>query len=667
MSVAFIRNTVAVVVSLFVLGCGGGGGGAASTPPPPGSQTVTIHYLRAAAAYDGWGLHLWGNAIAASTATTWSAPRPFDAIQNGAAVFNVPIVDASQALNFILHNGDLKSPLQDLNIVPATFGRDVWVVQDTAENISGSGGTPYANEVDARAALARLGSASAGLDFSTIPVVDSDSGLPADWASHANFIEIYVRGFQDSNGDGYGDLQGVISRLDWLRDQGYTGIWLMPIFRSADRDHGYNVADYRAIEPDYGALSDFDQLVGEAHARGIAVILDYVMNHGSSTHPIFVDATVGPSNPKRDWFVWSATHPSGWNVFSGDPWRSVGGSWYYAAFSQLVPDWNLRNPQVVEWHLNNLRFWLNRGADGFRFDAVELLVEDGPTAWRDAPETHVVLSQAKAVLDAYSKRYMVCEAPDLPADYARSTSCGRAFAFQAIGPLYASAQNGRVDAGLQAFLSDPLADDMPLILGNHDSFAGDRPWNRLNGNQANYKILAASYLLSSRTPFAYYGEDVGMSGGIGMTGDLALRVPMSWTSNAVNAGFTGGTPWRVLSSNSTTQNVGLEEGDANSLLLYYRALLNLRKQHPVLGSGDLAMQSAANEPVLRLTRESATECAAVFVNFSATPQTVAMDTSCANATFTAIFGTTGTTVADGNGDFTRNVPGSSALVFLATR
>ena len=656
----WLRNLAGVALCLLGAACGGGGGGGGSAPPPPtNTQTVTLHYLRATGTYDGWGLHLWGTAIAPATATTWDNPRRFDSAQGGVAVSTVPVVDLAQRFNFIVHLGDLKSPLQDLGVVPSTFGRDIWVVQDTD--------VVYANETDARAALARLGSASATLDFSTVPVVNTDSGLPADWASHASFIEIYVRAFQDSNGDGVGDLQGLISRLDWLRDQGYTGIWLMPITRSADRDHGYGVADYRGIEPDYGTLSDFDQLISAAHARGMAVILDYVMNHASSTHPIFVDATVGTTNPRRDWFVWSATHPTGWNTFSGDPWRNIGGSWYYGIFTPLMPDWNLRNPQVVEWHLNNLRFWLNRGADGFRFDAVSVLIENGPTAWRDVPETHGVLAQAKAVVDAYSKRYLVCEAPDTPTDYARPTSCGRAFAFQAIGPLFASAQGGHVDAGLQSFLTNPAADDMPLILGNHDSFAGERVWNRLVGNQATYKVLAASYLLSSRTPFSYYGEDVGMAGGVGMSGDVALRVPMSWTSNATNAGFSTATPWRALSSNSTAQNVELEDSDSTSLLRYYRSLLNLRKQFPVLGGGSLAVQSAANDPVLRLTRESATECVAVAVNYSATTQVVSMDSTCANAVFTAIFGATGTLAANGSGDFTANVPAKAAVVYHATR
>ncbi|MFM2287018.1 MAG: alpha amylase, putative, amy13F, partial [Pseudomonadota bacterium] len=558
---------VAAVALLVVLAaCGGGGGAAGPTPPPPGT-TMTIHYLRATPAYGGWGLHLWGAAIAPSVATAWASPRPYDRIENGAAVFSVPVADPAQALHFILHDGDLKSPVQDLSIVPNSFGTSAWVVQDTVASSGGATGVPFATEADARAALALLGNATAGIDTSAVSAAPTDSGLPADWASHANFIEIYVRGYQDSNGDGIGDLQGLVSRLDYLQAQGYTGLWLMPIFRSADHDHGYAVEDYRSIEPDYGTLGDFDQLVAAAHARGMAVILDYVMNHAASTHPLFLDATTTAGNPHHDWFVWSDTHPAGWSAFGADPWHGDGAGWYYGVFSATMPDFNLRNPAVVAYHEDNLRFWLNRGADGFRFDAVNVLFEDNASAWVDAPGNHALLGQLQALVNGYGKRYLVCEGASDPPAYAASTSCGRAFAFQAMAPLYATATTATVDAGLVAFLQHPLADRMPMIIGNHDSFAGDRAWNRLAGNQAQYRLLAASYLLASSTPFVYYGEEVGMADAAGLTGDAALRAPMSWSADPANAGFSTGAPFRALAANSVTQNAAVELADPASLLM----------------------------------------------------------------------------------------------------
>ncbi|RZV35060.1 MAG: glycosidase, partial [Chromatiales bacterium] len=366
-----LRISAALCMVALVAACGGGGGGSPPVvQPPPVPDTVTVYYLRADPQYDGWGLHLWGDAIDASTGTTWTSPRRPDHIENDAAVFEVPIVNLNGEFNFIAHNGDLKSPVYDMSIVPASFGDEAWLVQDSVASLSGVVGAPYNTESAALAALNALGNASAGLDLMPVVPQPTDSGLPADWADSAAFVEIYVRAYQDSDGDGVGDLQGLISRLDYLQALGVKGIWLMPVFESADDDHGYAVSDYRAIESDYGTMADFETLLAEAHARGIAVIVDYVMNHAASTNPLFLDATTGSSNDKYDWFVWEAAQPTGWNTFAGDPWRNNGNGWYYGVFSPLMPDFNLENPEVIDYHKDNLRFWLNKGVDGFRFDAV---------------------------------------------------------------------------------------------------------------------------------------------------------------------------------------------------------------------------------------------------------------------------------------------------------
>jgi glycosidase len=505
------------------------------------------------------------------------------------------------------------------------------------------------------------------LDLSTVTAVPTDSGLPADWAAHANFAEIYVRGYKDSNGDGIGDLQGLISQLGYLRNEGITALWLMPISKSADHDHGYAVEDYRAIEPDYGTMADFDALISAAHSRGMAVIIDYVMNHSASTNPLFIDASTGPLNAKRDWYVWSSTHPTGWNTFSGDPWRNNGNGWYYGIFTATMPDFNLRNAAVVAFHEDNLRFWLNRGVDGFRFDAVAHLFEDStPTiVWQDAPENHPLLAQIQSVVMSYPKRYMVCEAPSNPAAYAASTSCGRAFAFQAIGSLFSSVRGTTVDAALDSFLRQSLADSMPMLLANHDSFAGQRVWSQLAGNQEQYKLLAATYLLASRTPFTYYGEEIGMADGVGLTGDAALRTPMSWTADPVNAGFSTTTPFRAISSNVATQNVMTESADASSLLYAYQALMGLRNTYPVIGTGTLSVQSTAGQAVLRLVRQNATECVAIAINYSNLSQPAVASTTCAGASFAGVFGASDLVPADSAGSVTLTVPARTAVVYYA--
>ncbi len=657
----------AVAAALLIGGCGGGGGGSAPPPPPPPpppAQTVEFSYLRVDPAYDGWGLHLWGGAIDASVATTWNAPRMPDRIENNAAIFEIPIVDQAQPLNFIAHNGDLKSPIYDLSITPQTFGNAAWIVQDEVASLNGNIGVPFDNETAALAALAALGNKSATLDLGNVPVQDSDSGLDAAWAQSASFIEIYVRGYQDSDGDGVGDFQGLISRLDYLRDLGVTGIWLMPITESADNDHGYAVENYRDVESDYGSMADFEQLIAQAHSRGIAIIIDYVMNHAASTNPLFLDASTSGTNDKRDWFIWSSSRPLGWNTFAGDPWRNNGNGWYYGVFSALMPDFDLRNPEVVTYHQDNLRFWLNKGVDGFRFDAVGVLFENGPSAWNNQPENHPLLGDAATIIGGYSKRYQVCEAPDDPVAYSAPTSCGRAFAFQAPGAILNSARSGLVDVGFANQLFMANTDNMPLFLSNHDSFAGARVWNQLGGNDTEYKLAAASYLLSARTPFTYYGEEIGLANASSLGGDHALRTPMSWTGDTANAGFTTGTPFRDLSANVATHNVAAETGNGNSLLEYYRGLYQLRQTYPVIGAGTLDVQSSALEPVLVLNRSGGGATAVVAINYDTSQQVVTSATGVPSTAFDAVFGTSGQLISDGAGDLTLTVPARSVVVYF---
>lgn len=662
------RLLAGVLLAALLQACSGGGGGGlpASPDPPPGTTTVTVHYLRADPAYDGWGLHLWGNAIDASVATTWSSPRTFNRIENGAAVFEIPVVNLAGDLNFIAHNGDLKSPVYDMSFVPQSFANRAWLVQDTVASLSGDIGAPFDNEADALAALSALGNASSALDLSGIVPVDTDSGLAPDWTEYANFIEIYVRGYQDSDGDGIGDFQGLISRLDYLAAIGVRGIWLMPITESADNDHGYAVENYRAVESQYGTMSDFEQLLAQAHARRIAIVIDYVMNHSASTNPLFQDASTIATNDKRDWYVWQDSRPQGWNTFAGDPWRNNGNGWYYGVFSALMPDFNLRNRNVVDFHKNNLRFWLNKGVDGFRFDAVGVLFENGAAAWENQPENHALLREMQSlVTGVYRKRFLVCEAPSAQADYAASNSCGRAFAFSASGPILNSARRTVVDAGLIDQLNHPDADRMPLFLSNHDSFAGARVWEQLNGNEERMKLAAATYLLASRTPFTYYGEEVGMANGAGLSGDHALRTPMSWTPDPNNAGFSTVVPFRALSANSMTHNVEVEQSDTTSLLNAYVEVLALRNDYQILGSGDLDVQSVGGDPVLVLARSSGAGCAAVAINYSDQDQAVIAATSCPDASFDAIFGGTGGTTADGTGALSVTVPARQAVVYHA--
>ncbi|MGM9480575.1 alpha-amylase family glycosyl hydrolase [Roseateles sp. NT4] len=466
-------------------------------------------------------------------------------------------------------------------------------------------------------------------DVSTVVAADPGYALPDGWQLGA-FMQIFVRSYQDSDGDGIGDLRGVTSRLDYLKDLGVKGIWLMPITKSQDGDHGYAVADYRDIEPAYGKLADLDELIKQAHARGIGVILDYVMNHSAGQHPLFVNAKDSATNPWRDWYVWQNPAPTGWSIYGGNPWRSTANGAYYAPFWDQMPDFNLLKTEVVDFHKNTLRFWLNRGVDGFRFDAVGNLVENGPNAWEDQPRNYTLMNEMRVLLNGYSNRYMVCEGPADPQGFGAPSACGSAFAFDLQNALMGSAK-GQVSAVASlANYFKTATPGMAPMLSNHDSFAGLRPADQLNADLTQLKLAASAYLLLPGTPFIYYGEEIGMRGATSLSGDAAIRTPMSW-STAANAGFSTAAPYRALASNAATNNVAAQQADPDSLLNHYRALLNLRNTLPALRNGALWYGTAV-DTVLTYQRFFAGQTVVVAINFG----TSAAQTSSPNLPSNAI-------------------------------
>ncbi len=454
-------------------------------------------------------------------------------------------------------------------------------------------------------------------DLGPVPVVRRDSPLPADWARHGVFMEILVRAYQDSDGDGIGDLNGLTSRLDYLQSLGVRGLWLMPVFKSEDRDHGYAVVNYREIEPDYGTLADFDRLLAEAHKRGIGVIVDYVMNHSASGHPLFESAYDSRKSPYADWYIFSEDKPKGWNTFAGEPWREGNQRWYYAVFDPQMPDFNLRNPKVVDFHLDNLRFWLNRGVDGFRFDAVGVLFENSAVAWENQPENHALLKRVQDLLDDYGQRYMVCEAPGDPAPFAQPDSCGAAFGFGLQKHIIASVKLGRLRADLLYNLEKLPVARMGTLLANHDHFAGARLMRQFAGDEKSYKLAAATLLTLPGTPFLYYGEEVGLGESAPVAhDDQAIRGPMAWSAEA-QGGFTrAAQPFRPLVSNWKSHNVATEEAQPASLLNWYRGLIALRNAEPALALGRFTPLTPRDAPIFAFTRQHEGSTLLVLINYA---------------------------------------------------
>ncbi|MBK9685435.1 MAG: DUF3459 domain-containing protein [Betaproteobacteria bacterium] len=471
------------------------------------------------------------------------------------------------------------------------------------------------------------------VDVSSVAAADPGSALPPGWHQGA-FMEIFVRSYKDSNGDGIGDLRGLIGQLDYLRDLGITGLWLMPVTQSQDRDHGYAVSDYRAIEAQYGSLADFDELLRQAHARGIGIVIDYVFNHSAAQNPLFVQSRSGASNAYRDWYLWAGLKPGGWSIYGNDPWRGSTGNYYFAPFWDQMPDWNLRNASVVAYHHDNLRFWLNRGVDGFRFDAVGNLVENGASAWENQPENLALLRNVRTLMNAYAQRFLVCEGPSDPFGY--TAACGSAFAFNNTANLIAAAKGDAAAVARVAAFPQNAPAGLSTMLSNHDSFAGQRAYDQFGGNLAQYRLAAATYLLQPGTPFIYYGEEVGMAGGGSLSGDPKLRTPMSWTGSTATAGFTSGTPYRSLSANVAGFNVAAQQADPNSLLAFYKAMLALRKAHPAIAAGSYD-NVVVDGSAMTFQRRLGADRVVVAINYGTSAAALAVPGLPAGATLRSLF------------------------------
>ncbi len=452
------------------------------------------------------------------------------------------------------------------------------------------------------------------VDTSVVAAQALPSTLPAGWQNGA-FMEIFVRAYKDTNGDGIGDLKGVTQSLDYLKDLGITGIWLMPITTNADGDHGYATTDFRGIDPAYGTLADFDELIAQAHQRGIGVIMDYVINHSAAAHPMFVSAQAGPGSPFFDWFVWEKTAPTGWDIWGKNPWTQTGQGAYFGTFGPHMPDFNFKNPAVLAYHQSSLRFWLNRGLDGYRLDAVPHLVETNAKDWNDQPESRRITSDLRALITAYPQRYVVCEATANPQTYAAPDLCGGAFAFGLERHLAQAARGDTKSLRAVADYFKTAPPSMATFASNHDIFAGLRLWDQVKGNAAQYKLAAGSYLLLPGTPFIYYGEEIGMAGLQGLEGDPRIRGPMSWTADTHGAGFTSGTPFRAVAPNVAGQNVAAQAATPGSIHAFYKRMLALRNAYPSLASGSYVAPFVQGK-ALGFQRTLGTETTLVLINYA---------------------------------------------------
>ena len=452
--------------------------------------------------------------------------------------------------------------------------------------------------------------------------------MTPEWWQRGVIYQIYPRSFRDTDRDGIGDLGGILERLPYCASLGVEALWLSPIFPSPMADFGYDVSDYTDIHPLFGTLGQFDELVSEVRRRGMKLILDYVPNHTSEEHPWFKDSRSSRASSRRDWYLWrnpaaDGGPPNNWlSHFGGSAWQwdELTGQYYYHAFLKEQPDLNWRNPQVRAAMHDVLRFWLDRGVDGFRVDVLWLLIKDDqwrdnpanpdyqpadpphqsqiPLYTADRPEVQAVVAGLRAVLDEYDSRLLIGEIylpmERLVAYYgANLDGAHLPFNFQLL--------QSKWDARSIAALIDQYEQALPAggwpnwVLGNHDQ---PRIASRVGIQQAR---VAAMLLLTLRgTPTLYYGDELGMVDvpipadrihdplerrvpGLGLGRD-PCRTPMQWDGSA-NAGFSEAEPWLPVSDDYAVVNVRAEDEDPASILLLYRRLLHLRRVHPALSIG----------------------------------------------------------------------------------
>jgi alpha-glucosidase len=492
------------------------------------------------------------------------------------------------------------------------------------------------------------------------------------WWQHAVFYEIYPRSFADSNHDGVGDLKGITSKLDYLKDLGIDAIWISPCFPSPQVDFGYDVSDYQNIDPMYGTLADFDTLASEAKKRNIRIILDFVVNHSSHQHKWFLDSRSSRNSSYRDWYIWRdgkgpGQPPNNWvSIFGGSAWKfdPTTNQYYYHYFYAEQPDLNWRNPAVKDAMFDVTRWWYHRGVAGFRLDAVDTLFEDpalkdnpllpGKDKLGDPnedqrynsklPEVHDALRGLRKVADENNAVLIgetwTADIAELNRYYGEGNNelqMPMDFLFTTVNKL------SPADFRKQIAAVDGASGWPVFVISNHDIVRSADRYGDGKHNDQIAKVMAALYLTLRGTPIMYYGEEIGMKttpptrkedvkdpiGRVGWPlekGRDGERTPMQWDGTE-NAGFTTAKPWLPVPPTYKTHNVADESKDPNSVLEFYRSVLKLRHTNPALLEGSYAALNESDPHVLSYLRSYQGHTVLVALNMSASAQKVNFEIS----------------------------------------
>jgi maltose alpha-D-glucosyltransferase/alpha-amylase len=512
------------------------------------------------------------------------------------------------------------------------------------------------------------------------PLVSLEESRDPLWFKRAVFYEVLVRGFADANGDGTGDIRGLINKLDYLQWLGIDCIWLLPIYQSPLRDNGYDISDYVQVLPEFGDLGDFVQLVEAAHQRGMRIIADLVMNHSSDQHPWFQASRSDPTGPYGDYYVWSDTdepYSEARIIFvdtekSNWTWDPVRGQFFWHRFFSHQPDLNYDNPAVQSEMIEVLKFWLDLGIDGFRLDAVPYLYVREGTNGENLPETHDFLKRVRKEVDElYPDRVMLCEANQWPEDVVEyfgdpetGDECQMAFHFPLMPRLFMAVRRESrypISEILANTPAIPKNCQWGIFLRNHDEltlemvtdderdymyaeYAKDprmksnigiarRLAPLLENSRDQIELFTGLLLSLPGSPVLYYGDEIGMGDNIYLGDRDGVRTPMQWNADR-NAGFSVADPQALYLPvildpvyGYQALNVEAQMRSSSSLLNWTRKMLGIRKQHPVFGMGSYDELGASNPSVLAFVREFGDDVVLCVNNLSRFPQPVELDLS----------------------------------------